>query len=166
MGTSSRSGMTMGKVGVFVALVAVSASAAPLHDQQAELFQNLLADEEGAKPVAKAVGGAPLPFDAVTDKQKKVYGDEAKQVDLHNKYETKKRLKPFEVSAARNKAEADENKKQDKLIAKAKADSTTADKATNKEADSTLAAAMKKAKITDEKTMTKIHKDLHPKKKD
>jgi hypothetical protein len=157
--------MTMWKVGVFVALVAVSASAAPLYDQQVELFQTLLADEEGAKPVAKAAGGAPLPFDAVTDKQKKVYGDESKQVDLHNKYETKKRLKPFEVSAARNKAEADEIKKQDGLIKAALGKSTAADKVTNTNADATYKQAMAKAKATDEATMEAIHKELHPMKK-
>merc|ERR1711998_505660 len=112
-----------------------------------------------------AVGGAPLPFDAVTDKQKKVYGDEAKQVDLHNKYETKKRLKPFEVSAARNKAEADEIKKQDGLIKAALGKSTAADKVTNTNADATYKQAMAKAKATDEATMEAIHKDLHPMKK-
>merc|ERR1711907_499836 len=145
----------MNKVAVLVALVAVCAHAAPLYNQEVDLYNDMLMQEESD----------PLPFDGVTKDQHKVYADHDKAIDKHGKMELTKRLKPFKVSAARDAAEDKAIKEEDAKIKAAEEANTKAVDKTDTGADAAYKASMAKAVKTDEGAMEDIHKILHPHKK-
>lgn len=180
------------KVALVVALVALSASAAPLYEQQVELFEELLQQDKPittakeatksvtknlAKDVKKAVKTAakaaaiakkapvhhgPLPFDHVTTKEETVYALDRKAHKDYDAYQTAKRLAPFKISEARDKAEEGERKLQDLNIKTARTTMDKAQVATDDEAVKADKAADKQATKTKETEMEKIHKILHP----
>jgi len=168
----------MFKVGLVLALVAISVHAAPLYQQQVEDYQEMLMEIEAppaaGKPVPKAAEAAKapagpagaLPFDTVTVHQHHVYDLQKKAIDKHNTYETTKRLVPFKVSAARDKAEKDERKKEEDKVKAAKKANDEAQKETDEQAEKTAKEAHTTAKTTAESETERVHKILHPKKPD
>jgi len=168
--------------------VAISASAAPLYQQQVDLFEELLQREDAAsakasakaiKAIVKAVAkdthttvkaivkgvkqeANPLPFDHITTKQKAVYALDKRAHDKYNTYESTKTLAPFKVSAARDKAENGERKVQDVNIKTARTAMDKAQMAVDDMAVKTDKQADKQATETKEKEMETIHKILHP----
>merc|ERR1711871_552653 len=146
------------KVIFFALAAALSAGAAPvpeghsLYEQTVALYDALLQE-----------GGDDKPFEPdIQTGQEKVFKGHNTTIGHHDELENTKRLVPFEVSDARDKAIADESKKQEDAVAKATKTYLDSQNATAKQADDVATAADKKASDVSEAMTEKIHSIMHP----
>merc|ERR1711998_108043 len=125
-------------------------------EQQAALFDSLLQE-----------GGDDKPFEpAIHDGQKEVFSGHNTTIANHNELENTQRLVPFKVSDARDKAIADENKKQEEAVAAATKEYLDSQNSTATKAEDVAKAAAKTATDVSESVTENVHKIMHPDDKD